>query len=78
LTIIQVVLNDNCKRGLILPLIPYESSWYTPLRALLYLAGLMYCSMGVTIVSGYFMGAIEKITCKTRKVKTFNWKRKAV
>jgi len=60
--------NDECRTGLLIPFIPYESSWDTNFRAFLYLAGLFYCFLGVAIVADVFMGAIEKITSKTKKV----------
>lgn len=39
------------------------------MRALLYLMGLLYCFLGVAIIADIFMGSIEKITSKTRKVR---------
>eukprot|EP00929_Paragymnodinium_shiwhaense_P117674 TRINITY_DN8864_c0_g1_i1.p1 TRINITY_DN8864_c0_g1~~TRINITY_DN8864_c0_g1_i1.p1 ORF type:complete len:833 (-),score=194.85 TRINITY_DN8864_c0_g1_i1:86-2584(-) len=39
------------------------------LRAILYLAGLLWSFMGVAIIADVFMGAIEKITSKRRRVK---------
>ncbi len=58
----------NCSKGILLPFIPYEGTWNVYVRASLYLLGLLYCFMGVAIVADIFMGAIEKITSKTRKV----------
>ncbi|XP_042863418.1 sodium/calcium exchanger 2-like isoform X4 [Penaeus japonicus] len=53
--------------GLLLPIIS-EYTWSNEARAFLYLVGLLYCFMGVAIIADIFMGAIEKITSKTRKV----------
>ncbi|GAB6025946.1 hypothetical protein CHUAL_011915 [Chamberlinius hualienensis] len=61
-------LNDNCSdKGLLLPLLE-ESNWAVPVRAFLYLSGLLYCFMGVAIIADVFMCAIEKITSQTRKI----------
>ena len=54
-------------RGLLLPIIN-EYTWSDGLRSFLYLIGLLYCFLGVAIIADIFMGAIEKITSKTRKV----------
>ncbi|KAG0730061.1 Sodium/calcium exchanger 2 [Chionoecetes opilio] len=54
-------------RGLLLPLWS-EYTWPEELRAFLYFLGLLYCFLGVAIIADIFMGAIEKITSKTRKV----------
>ncbi|XP_042238994.1 sodium/calcium exchanger 2-like isoform X3 [Homarus americanus] len=54
-------------RGLLLPFIS-EYTWTFEVRAFLYLAGLLYCFLGVAIIADIFMGAIEKITSKTRKI----------
>ena len=60
--------NYRCSdRGLILPIIN-EYTWPDWLRGTLYLIGLLYCFLGVAIIADIFMGAIEKITSKTRKV----------
>jgi len=57
--------------GLILPLLgETELKWEKPLRAGLYLAGLLWCFMGVAIIADVFMAAIEKITSK--KVLAFD------
>lgn len=55
-------------RGLLLPLWS-EYTWPVEVRALLYLMGLLYCFLGVAIIADIFMGSIEKITSKTRKVR---------
>jgi len=68
-TTLEQLLNDTCgAKGLILPIIPFEGTWNPYVRGSLYMAGLLYCFMGVAIVADIFMGAIEKITSKTRKV----------
>ncbi|XP_064104847.1 sodium/calcium exchanger Calx-like isoform X12 [Macrobrachium nipponense] len=54
-------------RGMILPFVS-EYTWPIEVRAFLYLVGLLYCFLGVAIIADIFMGAIEKITSKTRKV----------
>ncbi|XP_013386884.1 sodium/calcium exchanger 1 isoform X2 [Lingula anatina] len=54
--------------GLILPL-TNESTWSIGFRAFIYLLGLLWCFLGVSIIADYFMCAIEKITSKTRKIK---------
>lgn len=60
--------NYRCAdRGLLLPLIS-EYTWPEEVRATLYLIALLYCFMGVAIIADIFMGSIEKITSKTRKV----------
>ncbi|KAB7507979.1 Sodium/calcium exchanger 2 [Armadillidium nasatum] len=58
---------DKCSNGLLLPFLE-ECTWPRELRAFLYLAGLLYCFFGVAIIADIFMGAIEKITSKTRKI----------
>jgi len=46
-----------------------EQSWNKfPLRAILYLCGLLWFFMGVAIVADIFMGAIERITSKKTRV----------
>ncbi|ODM88768.1 Sodium/calcium exchanger 1 [Orchesella cincta] len=60
--------NDICPRGLLLPIFPFEGTWNTTFRAILYCFGLLYCFMGVAIVADVFMGSIEKITSKTKKI----------
>lgn len=54
-------------RGLLLPLFS-EYTWPEEVRAFLYFLGLLYCFLGVAIIADIFMGSIEKITSKTRKV----------
>ncbi|XP_045122498.1 sodium/calcium exchanger 2-like isoform X10 [Portunus trituberculatus] len=54
-------------RGLLLPIFS-EYTWPPEVRAFLYFMGLLYCFLGVAIIADIFMGSIEKITSKTRKV----------
>merc|ERR1711933_272232 len=55
--------------GYVLPLFgDSEQSWPDPLRTTLYLFGLVWCFLGVAIISDVFMGAIEHITSKKRLV----------
>ncbi len=69
--------NDSCPdisvykcsdSGLILPIIS-EYTWSVEVRAFLYLAGLLWCFLGVAIIADVFMCAIEKITSKTTTVR---------
>ncbi|CAB3385331.1 Hypothetical predicted protein [Cloeon dipterum] len=58
---------EQCPPGLLLPFLE-ESNWRVSVRATLYIMGLLYCFLGIAIVADVFMGAIEIITSKTRKV----------
>ena len=53
--------------GIFIPVID-ECFWKREVRAFLYLVALLYCFLGVAIIADIFMGAIEKITSKTKKV----------
>ena len=53
--------------GLILPLF-FEETWPVSFRVVVYLVGLLYSFLGVSIVADIFMCAIEKITSKTKKI----------
>lgn len=67
-TIVISALDPNkCYSGLLLPFLE-EHGWHAGVRATLYLFGLLYCFLGIAIVADVFMGAIETITSKTRKV----------
>eukprot|EP00746_Dinoflagellata_sp_MGD_P074237 gnl/MRDRNA2_/MRDRNA2_30014_c0_seq1.p1 gnl/MRDRNA2_/MRDRNA2_30014_c0~~gnl/MRDRNA2_/MRDRNA2_30014_c0_seq1.p1 ORF type:complete len:831 (-),score=147.70 gnl/MRDRNA2_/MRDRNA2_30014_c0_seq1:33-2525(-) len=55
--------------GLFLPLFSGEQEWDNSLRIVLYLFGLLWCFMGVGIIADVFMGAIEAITSKKKRVK---------
>ena len=57
---------DNCQ-GMVLPLV-LEITWSREVRAALYLLGLLYSFLGISIVSELFMSAIEKITAKTKMI----------
>lgn len=46
-----------------------EQEWDNSLRIVLYLMGLLWCFMGVGIIADVFMGAIEAITSKKKRVK---------
>jgi len=54
-------------KGSILPLFN-ETTWSWQFRAVLYLIGLLYSFLGISIVSDLFMSAIEKITSKTKSI----------
>ena len=59
---------DDCaQKGLLLPLF-LEVTWPTSARAVIYLVGLLYSFLGVSIVADIFMCAIEKITSKTKQI----------
>jgi solute carrier family 8 (sodium/calcium exchanger) len=64
------IYNYTCSQeGLLLPILN-EFSWPVPVRAGLYLAGMLYCFLGIALIADVFMQAIEKITSKTRKVSS--------
>ncbi|CAL4130051.1 unnamed protein product [Meganyctiphanes norvegica] len=52
---------------MLLPIVS-EYNWSDSLRATLYLIALIYCFLGIAIISDIFMGAIEKITSKTKRI----------
>ncbi|CAE7533788.1 Slc8a3 [Symbiodinium natans] len=55
--------------GILLPLFgDDEQEWRKGLRAVLYLLGLLWLFMAVATVSDIFMGAIEEITSKKKRV----------
>ena len=66
-------MNDTCNitvykchdRGLVLPLVN-EYTWPIWGRTALYLTGLLWSFLGVSIIADIFMCSIEKITSKTR------------
>ncbi|KAK6041222.1 hypothetical protein COOONC_21273 [Cooperia oncophora] len=60
------MLNQSitCKDGLILPALSVSTG-----HAALYLFGLLYSFLGISIAADVFMCSIEKITSATRKVK---------
>merc|ERR1719156_372947 len=62
--------------GIILPLGgDGEQQWPKALRIVLYLLGLLWCFLGVGIVADVFMGAIEAVTSKKKRVKVKNTNR---
>ncbi|CAA94387.2 Calx-beta domain-containing protein [Caenorhabditis elegans] len=56
--------NLTCKNGILIPALET-----TPRNAILYLAGLFYCFLGIAIAADIFMCSIEQITSATKKVK---------
>lgn len=57
------------ERGNILPLFgDAEQEWPTGLRVVLYSVGLAWTFMGVAIVSDVFMGAIQRVTSKKKRI----------
>jgi solute carrier family 8 (sodium/calcium exchanger) len=57
-------------KGLFLPLgDDDEQGWPNGLRIVLYLLGLLWCFLGVAIISDVFMAAIEAVTSKKKRVK---------
>jgi len=60
-----------CKggKGLLLPIFKCEDEWDRGLRAFLYIAGLLWCFLGVAVLSDTFMAGIEAITNSTYKKK---------
>jgi len=55
--------------GILFPLFgDSEQEWPRGLRIFLYLLGLVWCFMGVGIISDVFMAAIEKVTSKKTRV----------
>lgn len=58
---------DICSPALILPILD-ERTWDRNTRAVLYLVGMLYCFLGVAIVTDIFMSAIEVITSTTKKL----------
>mmetsp|Transcript_112646 Transcript_112646/g.318199 ORF Transcript_112646/g.318199 Transcript_112646/m.318199 type:complete len:821 (-) Transcript_112646:68-2530(-) len=56
-------------KGNILPLGgKWEQDWPNDLKVIMYLLGLLYCFVGVAIISDIFMSAIERITSKKKLV----------
>ncbi|VDM61634.1 unnamed protein product [Angiostrongylus costaricensis] len=66
MVILQVMSNltTTCHDGLILPALAVS-----PENAILYLIGLLYSFLGISIAADVFMCSIEKITNTTRKVR---------
>lgn len=55
-------------KGLLMPFVN-EYTWDNGVRAFLYIAGLFYCFLGVSIIADIFMRSIEMITSKTSAVR---------
>jgi solute carrier family 8 (sodium/calcium exchanger) len=65
----EPLICENGGKGLVLPLIENEADKIpNPVRVILYLLFLLWCFIGVAIISDIFMGAIETITSKKRRV----------
>lgn len=65
----QVKICEPGGQGIILPIFgEAEQEWRKGLRAVLYLLGLMWLFLAVAAVSDIFMGAIEEITSKKKRV----------
>lgn len=54
-------------KGLIFPLVPNEHLWPRELRTFVYFLFLVWCFLGVAIVSDIFMEAIERVTSKRKR-----------
>lgn len=66
----EYLICEVCGGGLLLPLGgDGEQKWNKGLRLVLYLLGLLWSFMGVGIVADVFMGAIEAVTSKKKRVK---------
>ena len=60
---------DPCKSWILLPA---ENLWPAGLRGFLYAIAIIYLFMGVAIASDIFMGSIEVITSKKRKIIVYD------
>jgi solute carrier family 8 (sodium/calcium exchanger) len=58
----------SCSEAMMLPIVN-EFTWPKEVRATLYLIGMIYCFLGIAIITGTLMDAIEKITSSTRRVR---------
>ena len=58
--------------GYVFPIFRSEHSWSRGMRCILYLLGLLYFFLGVSIIADLFMEAIEVITSKSRVIKIGN------
>ena len=61
----------RCNKGLLLPLVN-EYTWPLGGRAAIYLIGLLWSFLAISIIADVFMCAIEKITSRTRTIKVSN------
>jgi solute carrier family 8 (sodium/calcium exchanger) len=57
-----------CNGDTVLPIIPYENTWDTVDRAILYFFFLVYLFLGVAISADCFMASIEIITAETTSI----------
>ena len=73
----QINLDDYAcvDKGLLLPAIN-EYTWSPGFRIFCYLAGMLWCFLGIAIVADTFMLGIEKITSKTKIIRISNPKAK--
>ena len=60
-------MNPCSDDGLLLPIF-FEETWSVSFRIIVYLVGLLYSFLGVSIVADIFMCSIEKITSKTKTI----------
>lgn len=56
-------------QGIVLPQNPYEYTYPSSARGILYGIALAYCFLGVSIVADTFMGSIEAVTSRRRQVR---------
>ncbi|CAG5125255.1 unnamed protein product [Candidula unifasciata] len=61
--------NYTCSQGYLLLPVINEYTWGNGVRAFLYLAGLLWCFLGVAHLADVFMASIERITSRTRTVR---------
>eukprot|EP00897_Mesotaenium_endlicherianum_P001528 jgi/Mesen1/1402/ME000130S00487 len=61
--------SDRCESYL---LIPAENTWHPAVRSTLYMAGLLYCFLGLAASIGLFMKALETIVSKRVEVQRGN------
>lgn len=59
---------DCSDKGLLMPFVN-EYTWYKEVRIIVYLIGLIWSFVGLSIAADVFMTAIEKITSKTKRLK---------
>lgn len=61
----------RCSLGILIPT-SLEANWPIPLKAFLHLFTLLYCFLGIAIISDVFMCGIERITSQTIKIRVKN------
>ncbi|GBG33102.1 Sodium/calcium exchanger 1 [Hondaea fermentalgiana] len=59
---------EECLGDYVFPFLASEIMWPRPVRAVFYFLLLMWCFIGVAIISDHFMAAIEVITSKEKVV----------